>query len=130
VESRYARAYEERVDPFRDFIAGERAARRRALSAPDRIMFELGQVVSSSRCVPALRARAQAPAPALAHRAWLPGAPTTASRLLGHFRGQCSLPAHALHTPGCRVRACHCAASEQSRNLELRAMSSAAPGSP
>ena len=50
VESRYAGAYEERVNPFREFIAGEKQARRRQLSAPDRIMFELGQVVSSSRC--------------------------------------------------------------------------------
>lgn len=50
VESRYAGAYEERVDPFREFIAGERSLRRRQLSAPDRIMFELKQVVSSSRC--------------------------------------------------------------------------------
>lgn len=50
VESRYAGAYEERVNPFREFIAGEKQARRRQLSAPDRIVFELGQVVSSSRC--------------------------------------------------------------------------------
>ncbi|KAK9826852.1 hypothetical protein WJX81_008080 [Elliptochloris bilobata] len=49
VESRYAGAYEERVNPFRDFLAGERAARRRQLNALDRIVFELGQLVSSSR---------------------------------------------------------------------------------
>ena len=50
VERQYAGEYEERVNPFREFIAGERSLRRRQLSAPDRIMYELGQVVSSSRC--------------------------------------------------------------------------------
>ena len=50
VESQYAGEYEDRVNPFREFIAGERSLRRRQLSAPDRIMYELGHVVSSSRC--------------------------------------------------------------------------------
>ena len=50
MERQYAGEYEERVNPFREFIAGERSLRRRQLSAPDRIMYELGQVVSSSRC--------------------------------------------------------------------------------
>jgi hypothetical protein len=122
VESRYARAYEERGDPFRDFIAGERAARRRALSAPDRIMFELGQVVSSSRCAPALRACARALRLPRRTARGCQAPQQVRHAVLGHFRGKCPLPAHASYIPGCAVRAGHTAASELSGALGLRAV--------
>lgn len=49
VESRYTREYEEALNPFTDFRDKERSTRRRQLSPVDRVLFEIGQVVSGSK---------------------------------------------------------------------------------
>ncbi|BDA49351.1 Protein CASP [Coccomyxa sp. Obi] len=49
VESRYTREYEEALNPFTDFRDRERSARKRQLSPVDRVLFEIGQIVSGSK---------------------------------------------------------------------------------
>ena len=49
MESRYTREYEEAVNPFTDFRDKERSARKRQLSPVDRVLFEIGQIVSGSK---------------------------------------------------------------------------------
>ncbi|CAL8464232.1 g3767 [Coccomyxa elongata] len=49
VESRYTWEYEEALNPFTDFRDKERTARRRQLSPVDRVLFEIGQIVSGSK---------------------------------------------------------------------------------
>ena len=51
VESRYTKEYEEQLNPFTDFQDKERSARRRQLSPADRLLYEVGQMVSGSRFV-------------------------------------------------------------------------------
>lgn len=51
VESRYTKEYEEQLNPFTDFQDKERSARRRQLSPTDRLLYEVGQMVSGSRYV-------------------------------------------------------------------------------
>ena len=43
--------YEEQLNPFTDFQDKERSARRRQLSPADRLLYEVGQMVSGSRFV-------------------------------------------------------------------------------
>ncbi|KAK9803913.1 hypothetical protein WJX72_004650 [[Myrmecia] bisecta] len=49
VETRYASAYEEKLNPFSDFRTRERETRRRQMHVADRVMFEFGQIISGSR---------------------------------------------------------------------------------
>ena len=51
MESRYTKEYEEQLNPFTDFQDKERSARRRQLSPADRLLYEVGQMVSGSRFV-------------------------------------------------------------------------------
>ncbi|CAL5227002.1 g9892 [Coccomyxa viridis] len=51
VESRYTKEYEEQLNPFTDFQDKERSARRRQLSPTDRLLYEVGQMVSGSRAM-------------------------------------------------------------------------------
>ena len=51
MESRYSKEYEEQLNPFTDFQDKERSARRRQLSPADRLLYEVGQMVSGSRSV-------------------------------------------------------------------------------
>lgn len=49
MESRYTKEYEEQLNPFTDFRDKERSARRRQLSPTDRVLYELGHMVTGSR---------------------------------------------------------------------------------
>ena len=49
VENRYTKEYEEQLNPFNDFQDKERSARRRQLSRTDRLLYEVGQMVTGSR---------------------------------------------------------------------------------
>ncbi len=49
VESRYTKEYEEQLNPFTDFRDKERSARRRQLSPTDRVLYEVGQMITGSR---------------------------------------------------------------------------------
>ncbi|KAK9917963.1 hypothetical protein WJX75_000085 [Coccomyxa subellipsoidea] len=49
VESRYTKEYEEALNPFTDFRDRERSARKRQLSPVDRMLYEIGQIVSGSK---------------------------------------------------------------------------------
>jgi hypothetical protein len=51
VESRYTKEYEEALNPFTDFRDRERSARKRQLSPVDRMLYEIGQIVSGSKWV-------------------------------------------------------------------------------
>lgn len=49
MESRYTKEYEEALNPFTDFRDRERSARKRQLSPVDRVLYEIGQIVSGSK---------------------------------------------------------------------------------
>lgn len=49
MENRYTKVYEEQLNPFNDFQDKERSARRRQLSPTDRLLYEVGQMVTGSR---------------------------------------------------------------------------------
>lgn len=51
MESRYTKEYEEQLNPFTAFQDKERSARRRQLSPTDRLLYEVGQMVTGSRYV-------------------------------------------------------------------------------
>ena len=62
MESRYAREYEDAINPFSDFRDRERTARKRQLSTMDRVLYEAVQLVSGSKCVQRMRAGLHRPA--------------------------------------------------------------------
>lgn len=49
VESRYSKEYEEQLNPFTDFQDRERTQRRRQLNPTDRVLYEVGQMLTGSR---------------------------------------------------------------------------------
>ena len=49
VEHKYGRAYEENLNPFSDWKQRERATRKKQLSIPERLLYEAGQIVSTSQ---------------------------------------------------------------------------------
>lgn len=49
IETKYGRAYEENLNPFSDWKQREKASRRKQLSIPDRLLYEIGQVISTSQ---------------------------------------------------------------------------------
>ncbi len=49
IESKYDKAYEEKLNPFTDWKQREKASRKRQLNMPDRVMYEFGQFISSSQ---------------------------------------------------------------------------------
>ncbi len=50
MEGRYQKAYEERINPFGDFRDKEKAARKQKMNVADRVIYEFGQIISSSQC--------------------------------------------------------------------------------
>lgn len=51
IENKYDKAYEEKMNPFIDWKQKEKASRKKQLSMADRVMYEFGQIISSSRSV-------------------------------------------------------------------------------
>lgn len=49
MESRYTKEYEEQLNPFTDFRDKERSARKRQLSPTDRVLYEIGHIISGNR---------------------------------------------------------------------------------
>ena len=49
VEHKYKSAYEENMNPFSDWKQREKASRKKQLSLPERVLYEGGQVISSSQ---------------------------------------------------------------------------------